>query len=205
MRATVDGKEVPANDPWIAKLKITGQPGAEETAVALDKDGASRAYRRSKWWIYGWVYGALLAAFIFSANQLTTVQAVLAVIGVMGGFAAFVGIFHYLDVRKWTRNLDARASSLPPAGTVVTVSENGVNYGGRPYAWADLTLHQIDLIHKENRRSNWREPDRLLFSAADGAAVTLDSVGYTNGQKTVDLAVKSIWQRFKDLAASRAG
>lgn len=205
MRVTVDGKEVPANDPWIAKLKMSGTPGVEETAVALDKDGASRAYRRSKWWVYGWVYGALLAALVFSAGQLKTVQAVLAVIGVMGGFAAFIGIFHYFDVRKWTRNLDVRAASLPPAGTVVTVSESGVSYGGKPYAWADLKLEQIDLIYKENRRSNWREPDRLLFSATDGMAVTLDAVGYKNGQKTVDLAVKYIWQRFKDLAALRAG
>ncbi len=203
MRATVDGKEVPASDPWITKLKMSGTPGAEETAVALDKDGASRAYKRSKWWIYGWVYGALFAGVLFSANKLTTVQAVFAVIGVMGGFAAFVGLFHYFDVRKWTRNLDARAASLPPAGTKVTVSESGVNFGGKPYAWADLTLNQIDLIYKENRRSNWREPDRLLFSASDGTAIMLDAVGYKNGQKAVDLAVKSIWQRFKDLTAAQ--
>jgi hypothetical protein len=203
MQITVEGKIVPASDPALSKLKMKTQPPPQVTSVVRDKATTTRAFKRSQWMIYIWVYGALLAALIFSAGRINSVQAFLAAAGVMGGFGAFVGAFHYFALRKWNRNIDRRMADLPAPGTTLRGDLESLAIGDRSYPWAGLGVEAIDLVHKENRRSNWREADRIRLATPDGP-ITLDSVGYTNGQELVDLAVKRLWTKLQGVQPAAA-
>jgi hypothetical protein len=196
VQITVDGKIVPPNDPALSKLKMKSQPPSQVTAVVKDKAAATKVFKRSQWMIYIWVYGALLLALVLGAGQINSVQALLLVVAILGGFAAFVGAFHYFALRKWDRNLDRRMADLPVPGTSVTGNGQSLTIGGRSYPWEGLGVESLDLIYRETRRSNWREIDRMRLSTADGP-ITLDSVAYTEGQSLVDLALKHLFQKVR--------
>jgi hypothetical protein len=93
---------------------------------------------------------------------------------------------------EWYRALAQYLAPLPPAGTRIQVTEDGVTIGPTHTPWQSLRLEEAGL--REFYAPNfyrWRaRVDRLKLATRDGSVV-LDPIAIESGQAIVD----TIWRR----------
>jgi hypothetical protein len=195
MHVTKDGEALPDGEPWTAKLRLRSKPNKPVMGVALDGPGATRAYKWSLWKTYGIIYGAITLGLLLSLPKVKTPGAAVGFLLVVAAFYGMIVFFHLRELRRWKEKVDQRVAGLPAAGTTVLASPQSLDIAGHVYPWHVLNADYIDLIKKTGKRKSWTEVDRIRLVTPEGHSLTLDSVGYRNGEKLVDAAVSNLWPR----------
>ncbi len=201
MHVTVWGKP-PASLPLNMRLVVRSRPKGEVEGFAYDAPAATRMYKRAAWKTYGLGYAVILFAWLISSGNIRTTGALIATAVIVALMIGLIAVFHRLDLKRWYKNVDARVAGLPPAGTRSKASPDSFTIGDNTYLWSSLKVDAVDRGEKTTRTRRWLEIDRLRLVANDGKSYTLDSTGYQNGAKLVDVASTALWPQLQPIAKS---
>ncbi len=202
MKVSLDGLEQAPGHKLDRQLRIGKEPSARVDAVAFDANAATRRYKRSLWWTYGFIYAALVIGFILSLGKANNGAAVLIMLVIVLGFAVLIAYFHRKEIAKWRARAASRLAELPPAGTKASGDAIALTIDGKSYPWATLKIDAVEFVKKASKRNNWFEVDRIRVSAQDGASYVLDVFGYQNGNKLIDLAAHKLWPQIAPVTRS---
>lgn len=193
MKITIDGDVHPAGQKVDKRIRLRGQPKRTVESVSLDAKAATKRYKRSLWWTYGVVYLAMFVGFLLSLPKVTSGAAAIGFFMVVILFVVLIVYFHRRDIRRWRERSAVRLADLPPAGTKASASADALTISGTAYPWTALKVETLDFALKRAKRSSWLEVDRVRILASDGKAIVLDTFGYTNGTKLIDMAAEKLW------------
>jgi hypothetical protein len=193
MKITIDGEEQPVGQKIERRIRLRGQPKRPVEGAALDEKAATKRYKRSLWWTYGIIYPALLLGWFLSMGKAQNGGVILFTFLFVLAFAFLIAYFHRRDIRRWRERSAGRLADLPAVGTKISVSPDALSVEGASYPWSALSVAGVDFELKRAKRSAWLEVDRIRVLANDGKSFVLDTFGYTNGAKLVDMAADKLW------------
>ena len=180
-------KQMAAINPYREAARLSGKVMSEEEASAAFVGETRQLY-------------AILAAIVF---VLTLAIGLLAAPGdqiVVYSFIVAANIllwlFLFLLLRRristWTAAAGGRGLGLPPAGTTVTVDDQGLEVGGKLHAWPSLRIDQVNLADFTSRGNPYYLIERLSLATAN-EVVVLDAMMIGNGRPIVG----NTWRRLR--------
>ncbi|HRF09548.1 MAG TPA: hypothetical protein PL193_13025 [Xanthobacteraceae bacterium] len=193
MNIILDGEPHPVGQKVEREIRLRKEPKGTIEAVAYDGIGATKRYKRSLWWTYGFVYFALLLGWVLSLGKANTPAAVIITLIIVILFVVMIAYFHRRDIAKWRARSATRIAELPPAGTRASANAEALTINGATYPWTALQVENVEFLKKQAKRRAWYELDRVRVRANDGKSYVIDAFGYQNGMKLIDLAANRLW------------
>lgn len=194
MRISIDGEEQSPGKKVERRIRLRSASKRPVEGQSLDERGATKRFKRSLWWTYGFIYPALLIGWIISIPKAQGSGGTILFVTLLTiGFGVLIAYFHRREIKRWRERSAARLADLPPVGTKASANPDTLTISGSTYPWGSLKAEAVDFAIKKAKRSSWLEVDRIRMMSNDGKTFMLDSFGYTNGNKLVDVAAEKLW------------
>ena len=197
MRISIDGEDQPAGQKIVKEIRLRSLPKRAVEASSLDAAAATKRYKRSLWWTFGFIYFAIVLGCLLSLPKITNGASAIAFFAVVLLFVGAIVYFHRRDIRRWRERSAARIGELPPVGTTASASPESLTIFGASYPWSELKVEAVDFALKRSKRRSWLEVDRMRLLGKDGKSFMIDLFGYRNGDKLIDMAANRLWPQIQ--------
>lgn len=196
MRITLDGKEQLAGQKIDGRIALRAEKGPVD-AVAFDAATATKKYKRSLWKTYSLGYGVIGVGWLVSIAKSHTGPAVIGSLAVLVLMIGVIAFFHRKDLKRWSAGAATRFADLPAAGTKASANRDTLTIAGAAYPWSALKVTGVDLMQKASKSKRRLEIERLRVLGNDGKSYVLDTAGYQNGARLIDMAVQRLWPQIQ--------